>query len=72
MIGLGTQDTFDQAKEFVDRHSISFDMVWDDTFDSWTFYGVTGQPAYALVSAEGKFVDGGFGMFPESIVDKVA
>lgn len=29
-------------------------MYWDPTFDSWDYFGVTGQPAAVLLNKDGK------------------
>lgn len=65
MIGLGTQDTGDQAVDFVETYgTYSFPMYWDETFASWTAFGVTSQPAAALLSPTGELLGGWLGMFP--------
>ena len=45
--------------------------MWDESFESWNFYGVSGQPAYALIGADGLLVERGFGMFPGNIADEL-
>jgi len=47
-------------------------MVWDQSFESWNFYGIGRQPAYVLVSAEGQLVDQGYGLIPDDITDQLA
>jgi len=65
VIGLGTQDTGDQAVDFVETYATySFPMYWDETFASWTAFGVTSQPAAALLSPTGELLGGWLGMFP--------
>jgi peroxiredoxin len=54
VVGLGTQDSFRQAQAFVARHGITFRMLWDRGFSSWNGFGITGQPASVLVSADGR------------------
>lgn len=34
MIGLGTQDSMDEAYDFVERFDLTFTMLWDETFES--------------------------------------
>ena len=54
MVGLGTQDSLAEAREFVARHSVTFPMLWEDGFASWDAFGIQGQPASILVSADGR------------------
>ena len=65
MIGLGTQDTGSDAVDFVEQYeTYSFPMYWDETFESWLAFGVTSQPAAALLSPTGELLGGWLGMFP--------
>ena len=49
VVGLGAQDTFKEAQEFVDRYGTkSFPMLWDPELESWRKLGVTGTPTFAL------------------------
>ncbi len=51
---MGAQDSLDLAKSFVQRNGTDTPtMVWDASFDSWSHYGVSGQPFVILVDAEG-------------------
>lgn len=51
---MGTQDSLEQAEEFVDRNATSTPlMVWDSGFDSWNHYDVSSQPTLVLVGADG-------------------
>lgn len=73
MIGLGTQDTGDQAIDFVEsRETYSFPMYWDDTFESWIAFGVTSQPAAALLSPSGELLGAWLGAFPVGEVLELA
>lgn len=65
MIGLGTQDSSDDAVEFVENYeTYSFPMYWDESFESWLAFGVTSQPAAALLSPTGELLGAWLGMFP--------
>ena len=54
MIGVGTQDGYAKAQEFVARHRLTFRMLWDRGFASWNGFGIQGQPASILVSTDGR------------------
>ena len=68
VVGLGTQDTFEEAQAFVARSGTTFPMLWDPTFRSWRALGVTGQPAAMLVDRGGARVKMWFGRFDEGEV----
>jgi hypothetical protein len=54
VVGLGTQDSFDEARAFVARHGVTFRMLWERGFASWDAFGIQGQPASILVSKDGR------------------
>jgi len=65
VIGLGTQDSADEAAEFVESYdTYSFPMYWDETFQSWASFGVQSQPAAALLAPDGSVLGSWFGAFP--------
>ena len=69
VVGLGTQDSLDDAFAFVDNYgTTSFPMLWDPTFDSWAALGVTGQPAAMLMTSDGRIVEAWSGAIPETQV----
>ncbi|MDW3215076.1 MAG: TlpA disulfide reductase family protein [Ilumatobacteraceae bacterium] len=69
VIGLGTQDSGGEAAEFVrDYLTYSFPMYWDETYESWSAFGITGQPAAVMLSADGEVVAEWRGVFPEDEV----
>jgi hypothetical protein len=73
VIGLGTQNTVEEAVEFVRATgTTSFPMYWDETFVSWNAFGVTGQPAAALLSTDGEIIGGWLGGFDEDEVLRLA
>ena len=73
MIGLGTQDSAEEAKEFVERYgTYSFPMLWDETFETWQAFGVRSQPAAALMTPDGEPISGWLGPFPEDQVLELA
>ena len=73
MIGLGTQDSGEEAADFVREYeTYSFPMYWDETFESWTAIGISSQPAAALISADGEPIAGWLGNFPMDEVLELA
>lgn len=73
MVGLGTQDSAEEAVEFVEMTgTTSFPMHWDETFQTWTAFGISAQPAVALLSPDGEPIAGWLGGFPEDeILDAI-
>ena len=64
MIGLGTQNTVDDAVEFVESTgTLSFPMYWDETLVAWDAFGIRGTPAAVLLSPSGEILDGWIGPF---------
>ena len=69
MVGLGTQDTLDEAHEFVDEFGTeSFTMLWDDSYQTWQEIGITSQPSAVLIDSDGTPINGWVGPFPEDDV----
>ncbi len=61
---MGAQDGFEQAQGFVESTGTqSLMMIWDESFASWSYYGVQGQPAALLVDASGNPIQGWLGAF---------
>ena len=62
---MGAQDSLAQAEDFVESTGTTgFTMIWDESFDTWRYYQVTGQPTAILVDREGTPVQGWRGIFP--------
>ena len=72
MIGLGTQDSLGEARDFVERYGTSFTMLWDESFESWIQLGVTSQPTAVLFTPDGTIITGWIGRFPEDQVLELA
>lgn len=69
VVGLGTQDSLDLAQTFVARHELGTPlMVWDQSFETWQFYQVAGQPRAALIDADGEVLGSWFGL-PGEVFD---
>lgn len=72
MVGLGTQDSLEEAEQFVQRYGATFKMLWDPTFQSWRALGITGQPAAILLDRNGEIIERWFGIFDEAEVLELA
>ncbi len=70
---MGAQDNLDQAEDFLASTGVETPlMIWDTGFDSWVYYGVTGQPIAILVDAEGNPLQGWRGAFDQEEVLRLA
>ncbi len=70
---MGAQDSFGQAEDFHnDFGTNSVTMIWDQGFDSWSYYGVRGQPTAILVDASGEPITGWTGNFDQEEVLRLA
>lgn len=72
VVGLGTQDSFGEAQDFVATYGTSFTMLWDPTFQSWNELGILGQPMAILVDRSGRKLGQWFGAFDEAEVLELA
>ncbi len=53
MIGLGAQDDFDLATDFLDRTGVETPtMLWDAGFSTWSAFGVQANSQMMLISAD--------------------
>jgi peroxiredoxin len=72
VIGLGTQDSLGEARDFAERYGTTFTMLWDESFESWFQLGVTSQPTAVLLTPDGTIITGWVGRFPEDQVLELA
>ncbi len=63
---MGAQDSFALAEDFVSATgTASFPMTWDESFETWSFYGVRGQPYAILLDSSGAILGEWGGAIPE-------
>jgi hypothetical protein len=73
VVGLGTQDSANQAVDFVETYgTYSFPMYWDETFLSWEVFGIRSQPAAAMLAPDGEVLAAWLGAFDEAEVLRLA
>ena len=73
MIGLGAQDTYQEALDFVEKYGTkSFRMLYDESFESWDQLGIRGQPIAILFDTEGRGQNIWYGPFDEAEVLELA
>ncbi len=74
LVGLGAQDTLEEAHEFVEKYgTTSFRMLYDASLESWSALGVRGQPTAILFDTDGRGQFVWFGPFDEDeVLDMVA
>ncbi|MEM8925820.1 MAG: hypothetical protein AAGD35_20135 [Actinomycetota bacterium] len=70
---MGAQDSLGYAQEFMSTTGAMTPlMIWDASFETWSYYGVTGQPTAILVDAEGEPIAGWRGYFDQDEVLELA
>ncbi len=73
MVGLGAQDTYDEALDFVEKYGTrSFRMLYDESFESWAQLGIRGQPIAILFDTQGRGNTIWYGPFDEAEVLELA
>ncbi len=73
VVGMGAQDSLGQAVDFIDlTGAVTPLMIWDATFETWSYYGVSGQPTAILVDASGNPIAGWRGFFDQNEVLELA
>lgn len=59
VLGLGTQDSVEEANEFMASTGTGggeITMLWDPGYESWRHFGVRTQPYWILYDAQGNEV----------------
>ena len=70
---MGAQDSLDLAVDFLADTGVETPpMYWDTGFDTWVYYGVTGQPTAILVDPNGNPIQGWRGFFDPDEVLRLA
>ena len=70
---MGAQDSLEQAGEFLEITGVITPlMIWDESFTTWSYYGITGQPTAILVATDGQPIAGWLGRFDEEEVLRLA
>ena len=71
---MGAQDSLEQAGEFLETTGLQTPlMIWDVSFETWSYYGVRGQPTAILVDKTGDPIGGWLGVFDaDEVLDAVA
>jgi hypothetical protein len=70
---MGAQDSLEQAVDFLELTGVETPlMIWDASFETWSYYGVTGQPTAVLVDAGGNPIQGWRGFFDQEEVLELA
>lgn len=73
VVGLGAQDTYQEALDFVDKYGTrSFRMLYDESFQSWADLGIRGQPISILFDTDGRGQTIWYGPFDEGEVLELA
>lgn len=71
MVGLGTQDSLPDGRRFAQVHGVTFPLLWEDAFESWSGFEITRQPASILVSPDGQELKRVQGALRQSDYDEI-
>lgn len=64
---MGTQDSLDLASQFLERHALdNVLLTWDESFQTWQYYQVRGQPTVILVDPQGTPLGQWYGLTQEA------
>lgn len=69
VLGLGAQDSLDEAYGFLDDTSThDLTMVWDQSGQSWIHHDVTSQPTVVVLDADGQVAGRWYREFDEAAI----
>jgi hypothetical protein len=71
MIGLGGLDTLDLAQDFRDQTGSTFQLLWDETFQTWRTLGVSSQHTVIVFDSSGNQLDSWTGFDGERILSAI-
>lgn len=57
MVGIGAQDDFAYARNFVEQTGTSFTMLWSDSFEPWNHFKVRSNSSALVLDSAGRLVD---------------
>ena len=63
VVGIGSQDDLAFAERFLGQTGVTFTMLWSDSFESWSHFGVSRNSGILLLDADGNLVDDGVSSF---------
>ena len=72
-MGIGAQDDLAFAERFLGQTGVTFTMLWSDSFESWSHFGVSRNSGVLLLDGAGNLVDDGASSFDaQSLSDRLA
>lgn len=73
VVGIGAQDDLAFAQDFVERTGTTFTMLWSDSSESWSHFGVRRNSTVLLLDRSGNVVEGSAGSYdPDSLIEQLA
>ena len=73
VVGIGAQDDLAYAQSFVERTGTTFTMLWSDSSESWSHFGVRRNSTVLLLDRSGNVVEGSAGSYdPDSLITQLA
>jgi len=71
VIGMGALDDLEYAKNFQSQTGSTFQLVWDETFETWRTLGVSSQHTVIVFDAEGNQLDTWNGFDGDRIIETI-
>ena len=73
MVGIGAQDDLAHAERFLGQTGVTFTMLWSDSFESWSHFGVSRNSSVLLLDPAGNVIDVNAARFdPQSLAQRLA
>lgn len=73
VVGIGAQDDLAFAKRFIEQTGTTFTMLWSDSSESWSHFGVRRNSTVMLLDRGGNVVEGSTGSYdPGSLIEQLA
>ena len=73
VVGIGSQDDLAFAERFLGQTGVTFTMLWSDSFESWSHFGVSRNSSVLLLDAGGNLLNDSSSSFdPASLSDRLA
>ena len=73
VVGIGSQDDLAYAERFLGQTGVTFTMLWSDSFESWSHFGVSRNSAVLLLDPDGNLVDESAARFDsQGLVERLA
>ena len=72
VVGIGAQDDLAFAERFLGQTGVTFTMLWSDSSEAWSHFGVRRNSTVMLLDRGGNVVEGSAGSYdPDSLIEQL-